>query len=190
MRIAKAALLILVAAVLTIPAAPALAGTLAGVTLPDKADAKGQSLVLNGMGLRKKFVIKVYVAGLYLPQKEKNAAKILGGDGAHRMVMHFLYGVSKNQMCDAFNEGLEANTPKAGPEVKKAFTTLCGYMEAIDDGKELILTYVPGEGTHVEVNGKSKGVIPGAAAGDAILATWIGPKPGPGEDFKNGVLGN
>ena len=41
----------------------------------------------------------------------------------------------------------------------------------------------------VEVNGKAKGTIPGKATADAILATWIGPYPGPGEDFKQAVLG-
>lgn len=183
MRIISAAALSLLLAV------PAGAGTLAGVTLPDKAEVKGESLVLNGMGLRKKFVIKVYVAGLYLPQKEKNAQKILSGDTPHRMVMHFLYGVSKDQMCDAWNEGLEANTPNASGEVKKAFTTLCSWMEPIDEGKQLVMTYVPGEGTQVEVNGKVKGMLPGAATADAILATWIGPEPGPGEDFKKALLG-
>lgn len=183
MRIISAAALSLLLAV------PAGAGTLAGVTLPDKAEVKGQSLVLNGMGLRKKFVIKVYVAGLYLPQKEKNAQTILSGDTPHRMVMHFLYGVSKDQMCDAWNEGLAANTPNASAEVKKAFTTLCSWMEPIDEGKQLVMTYVPGEGTQVEVNGKVKGTLPGAATADAILATWIGPKPGPGEDFKKALLG-
>ena len=183
MRIISAAALSLLLAV------PAGAGTLAGATLPDKAEVKGQSLVLNGMGLRKKFVIKVYVAGLYLPQKEKNAQKILSGDTSHRMVMHFLYGVSKDQMCEAWNEGLEANTPNASAEVKKAFTTLCGWMEPIDKGKQIVMTYVPGEGTQVEVNGKVKGTVPGAATADAILATWLGPKPGPGEDFKKALLG-
>jgi len=183
MRIISAAALSLLLAV------PAGAGTLAGVTLPDKAEVKGQSLVLNGMGLRKKFVIKVYVAGLYLAQKEKSAQKILAADAPHRMVMHFLYGVSKDQMCDAWNEGLEANTPNPSAEVKKAFTTLCGWMEPIDEGKTLVMTYLPGEGTQVEVNGKVKGTIPGAAAADAILATWLGPKPGPGEDFKKALLG-
>lgn len=183
MRIISAAALSLLLAV------PAGAGTLAGVTLPDKAEVNGQSLVLNGMGLRKKFVIKVYVAGLYLPQKEKNAQKILSGDTPHRMVMHFLYGVSKDQMCDAWNEGLAANTPNASADVKKAFTTLCSWMEPIDKGRQLVMTYVPGEGTQVEVNGKVKGTIPGAAVADAILATWIGPKPGPGEDFKKALLG-
>jgi len=171
-------------------AAPAAnAGTLAGVTLPDKADVKGQSLALNGMALRTKFFIKVYVAGLYLPQKEKAAAKILAADAPHRMVMHFLYSVNKDQMCDAWKDGLEQNTPKALPEVKKAFASLCNWMEPIPKGNELTLTYVPGEGTTVEVNGKAKGTLPGKPTADAILATWIGPDPAPGADFKKGVLG-
>lgn len=170
-------------------AAPAAAGTLSGVTLPDRAEVNGQNLVLNGMALRKKLVIKVYVAGLYLPQKEKAAQKILQADAPHRMVMHFLYGVSKNQMCDAWNDGLAANTPNASAEVKKAFGTLCNWMEPIDKGKQLVMTYVPGEGTRVEVNGKAKGTLPGAATADAILSTWIGPDPDPGQDFKNAVLG-
>lgn len=171
-------------------ALPAGAGTLAGVNLPDKAEVKGQTLVLNGMALRKKFVIKVYVAGLYLPQKEKGANKILAGDTPHRMVMHFLYSVNKEQMCEAWNEGLEANTPNPSADVKKGFNTLCSWMEPIPEGKTLAMTYLPGEGTQVEINGKVKGTIPGKDVADAILATWIGPKPGPGEDFKKGLLGN
>ena len=35
----------------------------------------------------------------------------------------------------------------------------------------------------VEVNGKNKGTLGGKAVSDAILATWIGPRPGPGSDF-------
>jgi hypothetical protein len=183
MRTLSAAVLALVLA------APASAGTLAGVTLPDKADVKGQALVLNGMGLRSKFVVKVYVGGLYLPQKEKSAAKVLAADEPRRMVLHFIYDVSKEQMCDAWKEGLEANTPNASAEVKQAFSTLCGWMEGVGKGKELVLTYVPGEGTHVEVAGAHKGTLPGKPTADAILATWIGPDPGPGKDFRKAVLG-
>jgi hypothetical protein len=170
-------------------ALPAAAGTLAGVTLPDRAEVKGQNLVLNGMGLRKKLVIKVYVGGLYLTQKEKNAAKVLAADEPRRMVMHFIYDVSKDQMCDAWEEGLEQNTPNASAEIKKAFTTLCGWMDGVGKGQRLVLTYLPGEGTTVEVGGKTKGTLPGKAVADAILATWIGPDPAPGADFKKAVLG-
>lgn len=170
-------------------ALPAGAGTLAGVTLPDKADVDGKSLVLNGMGLRKKLIIKVYVGGLYLPQKEKSASKVLGADVPRRMVLSFIYDVSKDQMCEAWDEGLEANVPNASAEVKKNFTTLCSWMDGVGEGQKLLLTYVPGEGTHVEVGGKAKGTLPGKPTADAILSTWIGQKPGPGEDFKKAVLG-
>lgn len=179
----------LLALLLSVPAIPAAAGTLAGVTLPDKVDAGGKSLVLNGLGLRKKLVIKVYVGGLYLPQKETSAAKILAADSPRRMVMHFIYDVSKEQMCDAWEEGLEANTPNAPADVKKSFTTLCSWMDGVGKGQKLSLTYLPGEGTQVDIGGKSKGTLPGKATADAILATWIGKDPGPGADFKNDVLG-
>ena len=63
-------------------------------------------------------------------------------------------------------------------------------MEPIPSGNRLVLTYVPGTGTTVEVNGKVKGTLPGGkATADAVLATWLGPKPGPGQDFKKAVLG-
>ena len=177
------------AIVCLLTALPAGAATLAGVTLPDQASVGGKNLVLNGMGLRKKFVVKVYVGGLYLPQKQRDARNVLSIDQPRQMVMHFLYDVSKEQMCDAWNEGLEANTPNAAEDVKIAFATLCGWMEDLPKGNRLVLAYVPGEGTAVEVNGKAKGTLPGKAVADAILATWIGPDPAPGKDFKKSVLG-
>jgi hypothetical protein len=181
---------LLISSVLLAPAAaPAAAATLAGVALPDKAEAGGQALVLNGLALRTKFFIKVYVGGLYLPAKEHSPAKILGADTPRRMVLHFVYSVSAAQMCDAWNEGLADNSPSAPGEVKAGFKTLCSYMEAIPKGNEMVLTYVAGQGTQVEVNGKTKGTLPGKPTADAILSTWIGPHPGPGEDFKKGVLG-
>jgi Chalcone isomerase-like len=166
------------------------AGSLADVTMDDTITVNGQKLVLNGLGLRKKFFIKVYVGGLYLQAKQSDPTKILASDTPRRMVMSFLYSVSKDQMCDAWNEGLEANTPNASAEVKAAFkTTLCSWMEPIPKTNRLVLTYVPGTGTTVEVNGKVKGTLPGKATADAIVSTWIGPKPAMGDDFKNAVLG-
>ena len=39
------------------------AGSMAGVDLPDTAQVGSTTLVLNGMGLRTKMMVKVYVAG-------------------------------------------------------------------------------------------------------------------------------
>ncbi|HEY0371642.1 MAG TPA: chalcone isomerase family protein [Thermoanaerobaculia bacterium] len=179
----------ILAASLTLAAVTAEAATVAGVNLEDKITVNNQALVLNGSGLRKKFVVKVYVGGLYLPAKQSNAATVIATDGARRMVMHFLYSVTKSQMADAWSEGLEDNTPKASPEVRTAFKTLESWMEDVPKGNRIVLTYVPGIGTTVEVNGKNKGTLGGKAVSDAILNTWIGPDPAPGADFKKGVLG-
>ena len=182
--------LLLAATLGTAVSAPAArAASLAGITLPDKAEVAGQNLVLDGLALRTKFFVKVYVGGLYLTHKESNASKVLAEDAPRRMVLSFLYNVKAGQMCDAWNEGLADNTPHAAADVKKAFATLCGDMEDVPKGQTMTFTYLPGQGTAVEVNGKPKGTLPGKPTADAILATWIGPKPGPGEDFKKDVLG-
>lgn len=160
-----------------------------GVTMEDSIEVDGQKLVLNGMAVRTKVIFKVYVAGLYLPVKETDGKKILESDGLRRTIMHFVRGVDANKISEAWRDGLKANTPNSSPELKKQFDTLCSWMEAVKDGTRLVFTYIPGKGTSVEVNGKEKGVIESKAFADALFACWIGPKPGPGEGFKEDLLG-
>ncbi len=179
----------IVSIALFLSALTATAKTVAGVKVDDVTSVNGQTLALNGAGVRKKLFIKVYVGALYLPSKQSDAAAILAADTPHQMVMHFVFNVGKGKIAQAWEEGLEANTPNASAEVKGAFKTLSSWMEDMKDGQSIVLTYVPGTGTTATVKGKVKGTLPGKATADAILATWIGPKPGPGSDFKNAVLG-
>jgi hypothetical protein len=180
---------IVLATTLALSATVAGAVTIAGVNLEDSVTVSGQKLVLNGAGIRKKLFIKVYVGGLYLTAKQSSPAAIVAADTPRRMVMHFVFSVGKDKIAEAWSEGLEDNVPNASAEVKAAFKTLSSWMEDVKDGQRIVLTYVPGTGTTVEVNGKVKGTLPGKAVSDAILNTWIGPKPGPGDDFKNAILG-
>ena len=180
---------LILAVAITLAAVDAGAATVAGVKIEDTATIGGQTLVLNGAALRKKLFIKVYVGALYLPAKQNNAAAILAADAPRQQVMQFIYEVDKGKMAEAWEEGLEDNTPNASAEVKTAFKTLSTWMEDMKEGQRIVLTYLPGTGTTVEVNGKNKGTLGGKAVADAILNTWVGPKPGPGADFKKGVLG-
>jgi hypothetical protein len=177
-------------ALLALTAVPATAGSLAGVTLPDSAEVGGQKLVLNGMGLRKKLFIKVYVAGFYLTEKQHDPAAILAADTPRRGVMHFVFGVGAGKICnEGWKEGLDANTSNPSAELRAKFDTLCGYMEDMEDGDAMSFDYLPATGTTVTVKGKTKGVIAGKDFSDALFGCWIGPRPGPGEDFKKALLG-
>lgn len=161
-----------------------------GVTMPREVTVGGRKLVLNGLGLRKKFVVKVYVAGLYLPQRSSDAEAILAADEPRHMVLDFLHGVSNDQMCGAFQDGLKDNTPDASDALKAQFDQACGMMpEKLEKRDQLAFTYVPGTGTTISVKGEAKGTIPGKEFADALFKAWLGPKPGPGNGTKKDLLG-
>ncbi|MCP4213771.1 MAG: hypothetical protein GY765_03895 [bacterium] len=181
--------LLLLGIVLFIMCLPAHAGSLKGVTMPDSIQVDGNDLVLNGMALRKKIFFKVYVAGLYLPQKESSGKKVLENDTPRQTVLHFLRSVPAKKMSSAWIEGLKENTPKCSDLLKKQFDSLGTMMEKVTDDDLMVFTYIPGKGTEIKVKGKVKGTFPGKAFADALFACWIGPEPGPGEDFKERLLG-
>jgi hypothetical protein len=167
--------------------ASARAAELAGATLPDTLKVGEKVLKLNGLGLRKKSVFKVYVGGLYLESPSKDPGTILGSDQAKAVRMHFLRALTKAQLVDAFREGFEANAKdKAGQ--KAAFDKMLALVPDVKEGETLTFTYVPGKGTELESDGKQLGVFEGKGFADAVFSIWLGPKP-PSEDLKNGMLG-
>jgi hypothetical protein len=164
------------------------AGTLAGVTLPDTKIVSGNNLVLNGMGIRTKLVVKVYVAGLYLQQKSSDPAAIMQSDTPKQIVMKFLYNPNKGQMRDAFEDGFKNNSPDALKTMKPDIDKLLNALEDINKGGEMDFTYLPGTGTTLAIDGRNKLTIPGLAFEQALLSVWLGPKP-PNADLKKGMLG-
>lgn len=169
--------------------APSHAAKLAGVELPDNVNVGGDTLVLNGAGLRSKMIFKVYVAGLYLPAQQHDAAKILSADEPRQVIMQFVRSVDAEKICGGWQDGLKANTPGASADLKSKFDTLCGLMQDTEDGSQYIYTYVPGTGTEIQFEGKALGTIEGKDFADALWGCWIGSTP-PSADFKSGLLGN
>lgn len=173
---------------LLLTAGPALTAERSGVQVPDQLTVGDQTLVLNGLAMRSKFVFDVYVGALYLPETTRSAETALTTDQPRAMLMRFVREVGKDKLADAWMEGLEANTPGASNEVHEAFERLAAAMEDVEDGGEFLFAYEPGKGTTMRIKGTDKGSIEGKAFADALLACWIGPKP-PAESFKKGVLG-
>ena len=164
------------------------AGTLAGVTLPDIAQVAGKTLVLNGMGIRTKFMVKVYIAGLYLEQKSSDPAAIIKADAPKQIVMKFVHGASKSQMSDAFEESFNDNSPGAAKALKPDIDRLLNALDAVKVGDQMVFTYVPGTGTTMTINGQDKLTISDPAFGQLIMSVWLGRKP-PNADLKKGLLG-
>ena len=165
----------------------ALAGELAGATLPDTLKSGDSTLKLNGLGLRKKSVFKVYVGGLYLESPSKDAGAILAADQAKAIRMHFLRDLTKAQLVEALQSGFEENAKdKTGQ--KAAFDKMLAVIPDVKEGDTLTFTYLPGKGTMVQVGNKELGTFAGKGFSDAVFSIFLGPKP-PTEDLKKGMLG-
>jgi len=182
----KKIILIFVMALLVVPL---IGAKLKGVKMEDSITVDGNVLLLNGMALRKKIIFKVYVAGMYLPQKEKSAEKILKADTQRVVIMHFMRSVGAGKINGGWYDGLEDNVPNFSKELKAKFDMLAKYMEKMRKGGLIVFEYSPPKGTVVKVNGKEKGTIKGKDFADALFSCWIGKKPGPGKKFKKKLLG-
>lgn len=164
------------------------AADLAGVTMPESAQVGNTTLVLNGLGLRTKIVVKVYVAGLYLPRKSADAEGIVKADAPKRLVMQFVRGVSKSQLTDAFNESFNDNAREARKAVGADIDRFLAALEPVKQGDQLIFTYIPDTGTSFAINGKEKLTIAGLGFSQALFSVWLGPQP-PSAGLKKGLLG-
>ena len=152
----------------------ALAGELGGVTLADTLKAGEKTLKLNGLGLRKKSMFKVYVGGLYLESPSKDADAILASDQAKAIRLHFLRDLTKGQLVEAFQEGFEANV-KDGAAQKAAFDKMLALVPDVKEGSTLTFTYLPGKGTTLQVADRDRGAFEGKGFADAVFSIWWGP---------------
>jgi len=162
-----------------------------GVKLEPTAQVGGAALQLNGAGLRKRAIFKVYVAGLYVPQKSADAPALLAQKGPRRISITMLRDVDADSFSGALNDGLRANHTEAQVAGFKAqIDTLNANLKAVGEAKKgdaIHFEYLPESGTRVTVNGQARGsAIPGEDFFTAVLRIWIGDKPVDG-DLKKGL---
>ena len=172
------AVAISLALILWAPPGPAHAAVVAGIEMPDSVRVEETILRLNGMGLyRRKVGIQVLVGGLYLSSPERDPEKILLADSPRRFASIFLRNISSGRICAAWKKGLDRNTPNASKEVREHFRTLCKWARDFRRGDEIAVTYLPGRGSTIEINGSAVGTIQGREFADAYFGLVLGPRP-------------
>lgn len=181
------------AALLLMLGAAASATEIEGIKLPQRVRPDGgPELVLNGAGVRVRFIFKVYVAALYLPAKTADGEAILRSDEPRRLVMHMLRNLSAEQISssidDALRETLTAEERRPLDARMARFSAVFSTMGEVQEGMKITLDYAPARGTTVRVNSEDKDRIPGADFNQALMRVWIGDRPRDPE-LRNALLG-
>jgi hypothetical protein len=169
-------------------ALPAVAKEVAGVQFPETATVEGKELKLNGVGLRKKVVFKVYAAGLYLQNPSPSGPQAIASDQVKRVRMSMLRELDKKTITEAIVDGFKKNAGDKLPALQQRLDTFTSAIPDLKKGDELVLTYVPGKGTTIESKGGQKISVEGKDFADALFSVWLGKDP-VDESLKDGMLG-
>jgi hypothetical protein len=171
-------------------ALPTLAVEVSGIQVPDTVSVASGDLRLNGAGIRKKFIVKVYVGALYLAAPSADSTAIVQSEAPKSVRMWFLRGVSRQQVMEAFQEGFRNNLGEKeaaalGPSLNRLAAVI---PREVQEGQMMEVTYLPGRGTTVSLPGQGEILIEGKPFGDALLLNWLGKAPAD-EGLKEKMLG-
>jgi hypothetical protein len=162
-----------------------------GITVPDTLKAGETPLVLNGAGIRTKWMMDIYVGGLYLESSSSAANQIIAQDQPMAIKLHMVSGlITSEKMEDATMEGFKNAT---GGNTQALDTYIDSFMavfrEPISEGDVFDLIYQPGKGIDVYKNSEFKDTVDGGLPfKQAVFTIWLGKKPAHG-GLKKGMLG-
>jgi hypothetical protein len=154
----------------------------------------GERLVLNGVGVRRRFVFDIYAGGLYVPQRASRTEELVTQPGPKRVALRFLRDVDGELFVTSLHNGLKANHSESElarwkPQVD-ALTRTIQTIALARRGDSVNFEYTPEDGTRVTVNGVTRGpLIPGADFYAAVLRVWLGETPADA-GLKKGMLGS
>ncbi len=166
---------------------------LEGVTMTERLHLAGNSLMLNGVGVRAVAWLKGYVAGLYLTRKSTSAAEVIAAPGPKRLQLRMLQNVAAQEFVKAFDRGVKRHSSDA--EIAALAQRMQGFEQimhaagAVKKGDVIDLDYVPASGTTMTINGRLLGAaIAGADFYAALMKVFVGEKVSDPE-LRAGLLG-
>jgi hypothetical protein len=168
------------------------AQTVAGIDIANNITLTGSAkkLVLNGAGIRTKFIFDIYIGALYLEQKQNTPAAIYQLDGEKRIHMHFLYDeISKEKLTNSWSEGFNKNHSESElAKLQSRIKQFNALFTTVKKGDVVNLDFQTNKGTTVIINDESKGIVKGADFFSALLKIWLGEHPAD-HDLKQAMLG-
>jgi chalcone isomerase-like protein len=158
------------------------AAEIAGVKLDERTKLGTSELVLNGAGLRRRLIFKVYVAGLYLPEKRNSPMGVFALAGPKRASITLLRDVPAQELVDTLTRGIRDNSSlQEQPILKARVDQLAANLLSIRWGRKgdvITVDWLPDVGTVATLNGEVRGnSIPGYDLYRALLRVWLGDHP-------------
>ena len=159
--------------------------------LPAQVKVGNDVLSLNGTGVRKKTLLSLYTAGLYLKEKSKSASEIIRADEPMSIRIKITSKfVSRDNLTSALKDGFQKSTNRRTESLREEIQTFTGFLSGdIKMGDVFDLVYMPGTGVVVLKNGKRRGTVGDLEFKQALFGIWLSNQPAD-SNLKKGLLGS
>lgn len=159
-----------------------------GVQIDGTTVVDGQTLHLNGFGLRTKMFGKVYVGSLYLSRQTSKSIEVVNDPGVKSIRINFLHKrVLKDNFIIALNEAVIRNTSSlAGNADLERFYSFIN--KDFIKGDMLELSFLVDGAVRVSRNNQVVGLVTSKSLQSALLKAFIGLYP-IDEAVREGMLG-
>lgn len=171
---------------------PAHSAEVEGVEVADSVDLAGTRLQLNGAGMRTVYIVKAYVAALYVARPATQPQALYAQSGPRRLSITMLADLSSDWITERFVAAMRANhrdeeLARLGPRIDRLVDTILTLGQT-RKGERIDIDAIGG-GTRVSVDGHTLGPsVPGEDLFDALLRIFIGEEP-LDADLKRSLLG-
>lgn len=166
----------LLACALWLPAG-AEAREIEGARFAERVVESGVPLELRGVGvLRYRWLFDVYVAALYADPDAPTEGPL--GDVARRLEIEYRYGIGAEDFRRSTLHFVRRNVDgTAFQRLQPALAALNALYRDVAPGDRYALSYLPGRGTELALNGETLGRIEGTELAAAVFGIWLGPRP-------------
>jgi len=138
--------------------------------------------------MRYMIFFKVSVAGLYMP-KDIPSEQVLS-DVPKLLELHYFHPITAKDFIEMTDTWMARNVaPEIIEKLRPRTNRYNNMFQDVVPEDRYSLTYSPGKGTELSLNGEVKGLIEGADFASALFSIWLGPVP-VSKSAKAGLLGD
>lgn len=143
---------------------------------PNVSDFQIQDKVLLGTALKRFLAFRVVTVDLYIPKGFEQQDVL--SDIPKRLEVNYHVNIPKHELDRATIKGIEKNfSPQQVESLMPDIDQINSYYPDIKAGDQITVTYIPQQGSQVELNGQIQGIVPGADFANAFFSIWVGENP-------------
>jgi len=150
-----------------------------GIEIPTKVNFNETNLELNGAGVRSKYMMDMYVGGLYLTAKNDNGIIVMNDDKTMAIKLHIVSSlITTKKMVDAVDEGFKKSTKGKQADLKAEIDKFKAvFSPEIKENDVYDFVYIPEKGTVIYKNSKPTVTIKGLEFKKALFGIWLCSEP-------------